>query len=102
MGRLISLRRFRGLRVLGIGAACLIVLIVLPFTAPFASIDLADLLGLRATGERTCSASEMKDVTDAPIVAAPFSPILCSETFLDAPLSRVVRLGALRTIVLRI
>jgi len=44
----------------------------------------------------------MKDVTDAPIVAAPFSPLLCSEAFLDAPLSRVVRLGALRTIVLRI
>jgi hypothetical protein len=103
MARLISLRRFRRSRVSGVGAACLMVLIVLPFTAPFASIDLADLLGGgRAVGEAMWSASEMKDVTDVPIVAAPFSPHLCSETFLDAPLSRVVRLGALRTIVLRI
>jgi len=102
MARLTSLRRFNRSRVSGVGAACLMVLIVLPFTAPFASIDLADLLGGRAIGEGTCSASEMKDVTDAPIAAAPLSPHLCSEPFLNAPFFRVVGVDALRTIVLRI
>lgn len=102
MVRLMSLRCFHRSRVSGVGAACLMVLIVLPFTAPFASIDLVDLLGGRAIGESTSSASEMKDVTDAPFVAAPFSPHLRSEPFLSAPLSRVVGVGALRTIVLRI
>src|SRR5262245_45265062 len=102
MAGLISLRRCRGSRVSSVGAACLVVLIVLPFTAPFASIDLAVLLGGGAIGESTCSALEMKDVADAPIVASPISPHLCAERFLDAPLSRLVRLGGLRTIVLRI
>ena len=102
MARRISLRRFRASRVSGLGAACLVVLIVLPFTAPFASIDLADLLGGRAVGEGTSSASEMKDVTDDLTVAAPFTPHLASEAFVDAPSSRVVGLAVLRTIVLRI
>jgi hypothetical protein len=102
MARLISLRRFRCSRVLEVVAACLIVLGVSPFTAPFASVDLAGLLAGRAVGEGTCSASAIKDLTDDPIFAAPFRPQLGSETFLDVSVSGVIRLSALRTIVLRI
>lgn len=102
MARVVSLRCVRWSHMLRVGAACLIVLIVLPFTAPFASFDLADLLGDRAVGESAGSASEVKDVTDALTVAAPFSPQLTADTLHAAPLPCAGRLGALRTIVLRI
>ena len=102
MPRRISLRRFRSSYASAVGAVCLIVLSVLPFTAPFASVDLADLLGGGAVGESTGSPSDIKEVADAPTFAASFSPPLGYATFLDAPLSRVIRLDVLRTIVLRI
>src|SRR5262245_23584088 len=83
-------------------AAVLMLLIVLPFTSPFASCDVASLTGESAAPAGTFDAKPLKEEATAGIVAAAPDDLAIGRPVCTVPLARDADLRPVPLTVLRV
>jgi hypothetical protein len=98
-GSLVWIRR--ALIVRGL-AALLVVLAIAPFTAPFATLDAAELLTESSHATLDSSAKPAKQLATAAILPAPLFVAILQPLAREIAASGPIHLQRLRTIVLRV
>lgn len=86
------LHRFRLTLAVRMAATCLIVLTILPFTAPFSTFDLAEVTENAGHGDGASAAKESKDLGPALTVTTAFdclTPIATAQTTDPLPLASI-------------
>jgi len=99
IGSLVSIRRTLIARGL---AALLVGLTITPFTAPFATLDAAELLTEAGHATFDSSAKPAKQLATAALLPAPFFLAVVQPFAREIALSGPIHLQRLRTIVLRV